>query len=211
MRLLSALLHFVKITSSRYKIDESHSIGHSMDVLHFSREILENSVKIYPYLREQEPVIYTSAILHDMCDKKYIDPNVGLSNINNLLYHRLKPNEIENIKHIINTMSYSTVKKSGFPTIGKYQMAYHVVREADLLAAYDFDRAIIYNMHHSDDDFMKSFENSKDLFENRMFKHNEDGLFITDYSKQKSVELCEKSRKQINSWKKIIDSYEKYV
>jgi GTP-binding protein HflX len=30
-------------------------------------------------------------------------------------------------------MSYSTVQKRGFPKLGEYQRAYHVVREADLL------------------------------------------------------------------------------
>ena len=169
MRLLPALIHFVKYTSSIYKIDESHAIGHAMDVLHYSQAIVESSLRNYPQLREQEPIIYTSAIIHDMVDKKYRDPKEALSVINSYLCHRLKPIEIETIKHIISTMSYSYVKRDGFPILGKYQMAYHVVREADLLAAYDFDRAIIYNMHHSSSDFIGSFENSKELFENRMF------------------------------------------
>jgi len=211
MRLLPALIHFVKYTSSIYKIDESHAIGHAMDVLHYSQAIVESSLRKYPYLREQEPVIYTSAIIHDMVDKKYREPKEALTAINTYLCHRLKPVEIESIKHIISTMSYSYVKKEGFPMLGKYQMAYHVVREADLLAAYDFDRAVIYQMHHSSSDFTSSFENSKELFENRMFKHEEDGLFITDYSKEKSKELTINAHAQIASWKKIIDSYEKYV
>lgn len=211
MRLLPALIHFVKNTCSRYKIDESHAIGHAMNVLYYSQCIVNATAYQFPYLREQEPVIYTCAVLHDMFDSKYRDPKESLADINELLYHRLKPVEIETVKHIISTMSYSHVKKDGFPILGKYQLAYHIAREADLLAAYDFDRAIIYQLHHSTDDFTKSFENSKDLFENRMFRHEADGLFVTDYSKEKSKELYIKSKLQIASWNKVIDSYEKYI
>jgi HD superfamily phosphodiesterase len=211
MRLLPTLIHFVKCTCARYKIDESHAIGHAMDVLHYSRSIVNATAYRYPYLREQEPIIYTAAVLHDMFDRKYRDPKESLSDMNKLLSHRLKPNEIETVKHIISTMSYSHVKKEGFPMLGKYQMAYHVAREADLLSAYDFDRAIIYRMHHSTDDFTKAFENSKELFDNRMFRHEEDGLFVTEYSKEKCKELYAKSTMQIASWTKVIDSYEKYI
>jgi HD superfamily phosphodiesterase len=211
MRLLPSLIHFVKYTSALYRIDESHAIGHAMDVLHYSQSIISGSSSKYPYLKSQESIIYTAALLHDMVDKKYSDPKTALATLNTYLCHRLKPFEIDTIKNIISTMSYSTVKRDGFPELGKYQMAYHVVREADLLAAYDFDRALIYQMHHSSDDFAAAFENSKVLFENRMFKHETDGLFITDYSKEKSKELSAKSQAQISSWKKIIDSYEKYI
>ena len=241
MRLLPALIHFVKYTSFQYtpfrikdaqsnrsnpfisapeggilnenwcKIDESHAIGHAMDVLHYSQSIVNATARKYPYLREQEPVIYTAALIHDMVDRKYREPKEALNTINSYLCHRLKPVEIETVKHIISTMSYSHVKKEGFPLLGNYQMAYHVVREADLLAAYDFDRAVIYRMHHSTDDFTDSFDNSRELFENRMFRHDVDGLFVTDYSKKKSKELAVKAQEQIESWKKVMDSYEKYV
>ena len=50
------------------------------------------------------------------------------------------------IGDIIGSMSYSKVKKNGFPELGDYQTEYNIVREADLLAAYDIDRAIIYRI-----------------------------------------------------------------
>jgi hypothetical protein len=211
MRLLPALIHFVKYTSLQYKIDESHSLGHAFDVLHYSQAIVNASIDKYPFLKQQETVIYTAAVIHDMVDKKYRDQKEALSSINSYLCHRLKPAEIETVKHIISTMSYSYVKKEGFPLLGSYQMAYHVVREADLLAAYDFDRAIIYRMHHSTDDFIKSFDNSKEVFDERVFKYDSDGLFITNYSKEKSKELTIKAHEQIASWKYIMDCYDKYI
>ena len=38
--------------------------------------------------------------------------------------------------------------KNGFPDMGEYQTAYNIVREADLLCAYDFDRCMIYQMYN---------------------------------------------------------------
>jgi hypothetical protein len=210
MRLLPALIHFVKYTSYQYKIDESHAVGHAMNVLQYSQEILNASLQEYPYLKEQEPIIYTAALIHDMVDKKYREPTEAIHTIDSHLCNHLKPNEIETVKHIVSTMSYSTVKKQGFPLLGKYQMAYHIVREADLLAAYDFNRAIIYKMNHDNSDFPECFENSKSLFEKRMFQHEADGLFITKYSKQKSKELHENAKMQIASWVNIMNTYEKY-
>jgi len=90
-------------------------------------------------------------------------------------------------------------------------MAYHIVREADLLAAYDFNRAIIYKMNRENSEFAECFENSKALFEKRMFQHEADGLFITKYSKQKSKELHENAKMQIASWETIMKSYDSIV
>ena len=39
MSLLNKLLHFVILTSNKYKIDESHGLKHSMDVLQFAYKI----------------------------------------------------------------------------------------------------------------------------------------------------------------------------
>jgi hypothetical protein len=199
------------LTSLHNGIDESHSVGHALNVLHNVHEIYTASLPIYPYLKEHEPVIYTAAIVHDMCDGKYVNKQEGIQKINDVLYCKLKPQEIETIKHIISTMSYSVVKRDGFPTLGKYQMAYHIVREADLLAAYDFDRAIIYHMNKSNGDFINSYENAIAIFNSRVLRHHEDALFITDYSKEKGLELKFKALMQMDHWKKIIDSYEKHV
>jgi hypothetical protein len=211
MRLLSSLIKFVQLTSLKHGIDESHSLGHALQVLHNVHEIYTASVNQFPYLKDQEPVFYTSAVVHDMIDKKYQDPKIAIKTIDDVLYRKLKPHEIEGIKHIISTMSYSTVKRDGFPNLGKYQMAYHIVREADLLAAYDFDRAIIYHMNKTNGDFLKSYENAFEIFQTRVLRHHEDDLFVTDYAKTKGYDLKFKAHMQIDHWKKIIESYEKYV
>lgn len=132
----------------------------------------------------------------------------GIKQINDLLQYKMNYHDIDIIKQIISTMSYSTVKKNGYPNLGKYQMAYHIVREADLLTAYNFDRSVIYHMHKTDGDFLKAYENALNLFENRVLRHHKDELFITEYSKKKGLELHDKALFQIQSWKKIIDSYD---
>ena len=186
--LLSKLFLFVQHIISINNIDESHSLGHSMNVLHLSNNIFKNEIIKNPLLEEQKKIIFISSIIHDMCDNKYMNVDDG----------------IEIIKQIITTMSYNKVKKNGFPDLGKYQLAYHIVREADLLSAYDFDRCMCYQMHKTNCDIYDAFINANNLFEKRMFRHNEDGLFITDYSKKESIILHTNSIKRIAAWKSIL-------
>jgi len=192
--------------SSKHIIDESHALSHSMDVLRISHDIYNVEVLKNPVLREHERIIYISAILHDMCDKKYMTETDGIIEICEFLEDKIDENEIDIIKKIISTMSYSTVKKNGFPEMGDYQNAYHIVREADLLSAYDFDRCMVYHMYKQNPDIEDAFHVANILFENRIFRHNEDRLFTTDYAKQQSIILHTSAIKQIYSWKTLLKS-----
>jgi len=138
-----------------------------------------------------------------------MDPKDGILQIQSFLTHKLKPYEIHTIEDIISTMSYSKVKINGFPDLGKYQMAYHIVREADLLTAYDIDRSIIYHLHKSTGDFLESYKNARELFDHRVLQHHRDNLFVTEYSKRKGAQLHEQALEKIKSWDFIIQSYEK--
>jgi len=204
MLLLSKLLQFVLFTSHKYSIDESHGIGHSMDVLHFAHNIYESEVHTNPFLKKHENIIYVSAIIHDMCDKKYMNQDDGIFEIEKFLQKKLPTNDIDVVKQIISTMSYSYVKKNGFPILGEYQHAYHIVREADLLTAYDFDRCMAYKLHLNGGDINDAFEDSLDLFNHRVLQHNKDNLFLTDYSLLKSRELQMQSLQRIQNWKQIL-------
>jgi HD superfamily phosphodiesterase len=206
MSLLSKLVHFVLLTTKKYNIDESHGLSHSMNVLHYANKIYESEIENYPILKNQEKLIYVSAILHDMCDKKYLDEAAGLREIESFLQEEdaLTPTEINMSKQIMSTMSYSKVKQLGFPIMGGYQKAYHIVREADLLTAYDFDRCIIYKINKNGGDLEDAFKNANELFENRVLKHNEDNLFLFDYSKRESVLLHEIALQRISGWKRIL-------
>ena len=93
-----------------------------------------------------------------------------------------KKEKIDVIGDIIGTMSYSKIKKNGFPDLGEYQNEFNVVREADLLAAYDIDRAIIYNMTKSNNDF--EF-NCSSRFEDEVNKYSYMWKNEGEYSKKR--------------------------
>jgi len=202
--LLVKMFHYVNLVSFKYSIDESHSIGHSMNILHFANQIFDSEQLRYPKLREQEKIIYVSAVLHDMCDKKYMNERDGLNELERFLVPKITPVEIYATKKIVSTMSYSKVKKNGFPDLGDYMHAYHIVREADLLCAYDFDRSMIYHIKQNGCSLSVAFSNAEELFQTRMFQHNADGLFITEYSKQKSLELELEARIRIQTWRELL-------
>lgn len=204
MSLLNKMLHFVLLTSQKYSIDESHGLSHSMNVLRYASEIYESELEMHPIIKQHEKIIYVSAALHDMCDKKYMDQTEGISEIEEFLAeNKMTPIEVNVVKLIISTMSYSTVKKNGFPNLGPYRRAYHIVREADLLSAYDFDRCMIYNIHKKQGNLDEAFQDAMNIFDIRVMKHNNDGLFLTNYARQKSLELETQSLNQIATWKRL--------
>ena len=145
--ILNKLFGFVMSLCATHKIDESHGLSHSMDVLNYAHDIYEVEKEIHPELVDHEDIIYISAVLHDMCDKKYMNEVEGLKRIEDFIEKDIDTERKEIILKIISTMSYSIVKKNGFPNLGIYQNAYHCVREADILSAYDFDRCVIYDMY----------------------------------------------------------------
>ena len=204
MKLFNELSKFILHTSSKFKIDDSHNIIHSMNVLHFAHNIYQQEVHIHPGLKEHTNIIYLSATLHDMCDNKYMDEEEGLSRINDFLDSHISEDETKVVTSIINTMSYSKVKASGFPDLGIYQKAYHVVREADLLSAYDFDRCIIYDLKVNKNSFETSFYHAEELFSRRVLQHGEDNLFTTEYAKNVYPLLHSQSIQRINNWRKML-------
>jgi HD superfamily phosphodiesterase len=205
MSFLTKLFNYVLLASAKYNIDESHGLSHSMNVLQFASELYQNELPKHSHLEDHERIIYTSAVLHDMCDKKYMNEIVGLLEIEDFLRPELEPFEIGAVKHIISTMSYSTVKKNGFPNLGIYQNAYNIVREADLLAAYDFDRTMIYQMKRNNNNIEEAFKNSNELFENRVLKHIDDNLITSNYGIKKALLLQFQATKRIVAWKKLLN------
>ena len=204
-RLFNNLFKFILQTSAKHKIDESHDISHSMNVLQYAHNIYEKEIYKNPVIKSHKNIIYISAALHDMCDKKYMNESEGIKAITDHLILITTPIENEIISKIIQTMSYSKVKKDGFPELGVYQSAYHIVREADLLSAYDFDRCIIYDMKVNGNSFADAYDHAESLFQHRVFKHAEDNLFTTEYANTHYLSLHNQAIQQINTWKKILN------
>jgi len=175
----------------KYDIDDSHGLKHSMEVYHFAERIVSSELPKNPHLESQEIVIYVAAILHDMCDKKYMKETDGVCDIRECMEPVIGTEQMDVVIQIITSMSYSTVRKNGYKDLGEYQLAYHIVREADLLAAYDIDRCIIFGMMLDGLAYSDAKVRARELFERRVMEYRNDGLFITEYSQQKSAELHE--------------------
>jgi HD superfamily phosphodiesterase len=176
--------------TKKYNIDESHSLKHSMEVQRFAENIYVSELGLNPSLLTQKNIIMASAILHDMCDRKYVpDEATAIREMREYMAAFLTEGELDAIVSIITTMSYSKVKKNGYPDLGEYQLAYHIVREADLLAAYDIDRCIIYGMSVDKLAYSVAVDRANVLFVDRVMKYRSDGLFVTEWSKAKSLEL----------------------
>ena len=195
--LIIKAFELVMLLSKKFNIDESHSLKHSMEVYNFALRIYESELHMNAYLEEQKDIIVLAAILHDTIDKKYVAEEEGIEEIRKYLNGLVTFEKLDIIFQIITTMSYSTVKKNGFPLLGDYQLAYHIVREADLLAAYDIDRCIMYSMYTKNANYSEALDMAIVLFDNRVLKHRKDKLFVTIYSKKLSVNLHKKAKKDI--------------
>ena len=187
--LINQAFRFVIQTSQEYNIDESHALKHSMEVFNHANSIYENELLKNQGLENDRKIIYLSAIVHDMCDKKYMDEDTGIENMNKYLKDYISNEELIDVSYIIKTMSSSKVKINGYPDFKEHQQAYHIVREADLLAGYDLNRCIIYKMMRDKFSYTDALLESKNLFETRILNYRKDKLFITNYSKNKSLLL----------------------
>ena len=205
LNLVNCGFKYVVETSELYKIDESHALKHSMEVYGFAKKIYESELIKNSYLKEQREIIYMAAIGHDMCDKKYMNEKEGINRYQNYLSEFMIPSDLEIMGKIIGTMSYSKVKVNGYPDLGEYQLAYHIVREADLLAAYDIDRCVMYTMHRDNSNYTTALQEALNLFDYRVFRMRQDRLFKTDYSKRESIKLNKKAKKDVESLKEILN------
>ena len=201
---LSKLFNIVLMTISKYKIDESHGIIHAMNVLHNCDHLIDSVIQKQPEIEEHRKIIYSAAILHDMCDKKYMNEDEGMKEIKSYIYDSISNTELDVMENIVSMMSYSKVKKKGFPELGQYQTAYHVVREGDLLAVYDFDRCMIYHKTQNNADVHSAFQDAYSLFQTRIFKHQEDGLLLFPYSNEQHTILSGQAHIRIQHWRKIL-------
>jgi hypothetical protein len=204
LQLVNNAFNYVVKTSKFYKIDESHALKHSMEVYGFTKKIFESEVLKNPLLENQREIIYMASIGHDMCDKKYIDEKEGIERYKNHLSYLMPSDKLEIMGKIIETMSYSKVKANGYPKFEEYQLAYHIVREADLLAGYDIDRCVMYSMFKDNVEYCDALTEAIEFFDNRVFRMRQDRLFKTEYSRNLSLKLHKKAKIDVESLKEIL-------
>ena len=104
-------------------------------------------------------------------------------------------------------MSYSKVKKDGFPNLGENQKLYHIVREADLLAGYDIERCIVYGIIGRDMEYIESCKASKELYFIRMAKQIENNLFTTKFGIKEATKLDKENKERIIELDDLLDDY----
>jgi hypothetical protein len=173
------LLEFIYNYCESLGIDESHGLKHSMNCINWVYRLIQDDILPNDQL---QMAIYAAA-LHDMCDKKYTNPEIASRIIHTwLLSQQWSIEMADTLISIINNMSYSLLKQRAnggepiFPNYGKWQRAYHLARHADLLDAYLVGRCFIYTQHIeptiSDSDCWKRVE---ELFRIRVFNYVSDG------------------------------------
>ena len=75
--MLSQVIEFIQNTCILFNIDDSHGLGHAIKTLLWSLRISKD-MKLTFY---ESKVIQLSCLLHDMCDKKYMDEQFGVNRI----------------------------------------------------------------------------------------------------------------------------------
>lgn len=177
---MNFLLAFVENQCIKYGIDESHGVKHARSTWIRALEILQT----LPDVREDEKrVALYSAALHDTCDSKYCPVYEASLDIRDFLLDlHMEPEEIQAVLDIVTTMSYSKLKKSmvngaiQYPDHGKWQRAYDVARNADLLDAYIVARCVIYNRHiYPEKTEDEHWARAEQLFNQRIFTYVSDG------------------------------------
>jgi len=209
--LFSRLVSFISLQSKKYNIDSTHGLPHSLQIYGFARKIYESEVVRFPELQQAEPVITCAALLHDMCDGKYMDKAAGLAEIQQFLCSDtpLQPAEIQAVSDIVSTMSYSWVQKHGYPELAEpYMRAYHVVREADLLCSYDVDRCILFKLDQVERqgatqlNFQEALVNATELFESRMLPLRGRGYYTTEEGNREACRLEIEALQRLLFWAK---------
>lgn len=221
MTLLSQILLYVLAITKQNNIDESHAVIHALKTVKIADEIYRAELSYNPYLVEQQNVIYASALVHDICDKKYVQGVKQFdcfSNLHVFLSGAEGGGSVsvqDGIKFanavlsIITTSSYSYVKRFGYPEyLGSATLAaYHIMREADLFDGYDIERSIVYALYHVgevEQQLDKAVKEVSEFFGGRVLQHRSDELFVTEYSKDRSIIADVYAAHSLRKWRGIV-------
>jgi len=196
---MESLFLFIEDMCKRHNIDESHGIKHAKGTMLRAHQL----ISMMPEMDQDERrMALFAAALHDMCDHKYTDVKESSKEIRYWLIWRGWINEdADALIKIITTMSYSKLKDNfangqGYPDHGKWQMAYHVARHADLLEAYVVARCILYDRHkYPERTEDQHWLRAEELFKTRVFTYVTDGwIFLPGALKQ--VDALEEEAKR---------------
>jgi hypothetical protein len=205
MSKMDKIIQFINDTCIKYNIDESHGLKHSIQTHEWSQKL----TKDIKHCATESVIIKLSCLLHDMCDKKYMDENEGINNIITFLKYELDVSDeiVEAVVFIINTMSYSKVIKNGYPDFKSdksLKFCYHIVRNSDLLESYDPERCIGYQIRCGGsrrDGIIKMLE----LFDNRILKLIQNGYINIEPAIKYAEELHQEALGLLDKYKNELD------
>lgn len=160
-------------------MDDSHNEKHAKEVLFWTIDILRHqSMSKYEMLTAAQ-----CALLHDTIDPKYPIDFTDEVRSHLALFH--ETSHVDVMLKVMNTISYSKVVVDGevrFPswmeTNPTHTRLYHTVREADLLASFNIARMIEYRHHLGGKTDKEIREEVLELYDARMGRLVERGLFV---------------------------------
>jgi hypothetical protein len=169
----------VKQLSKEGGVDDSHNEKHAKEVLFWTIDILRHqSMSKYEMLTAAQ-----CALLHDTIDPKYPIDFTDEVRSHLALFH--ETSHVDVMLKVMNTISYSKVVVDGevrFPswmeTNPTHTRLYHTVREADLLASFNIARMIEYRHHLGGKTDKEIREEVLELYDARMGRLVERGLFV---------------------------------
>lgn len=170
------------------RIDDSHNEKHSKEVLFWTIDILRHPKTTKDPLKIK--MAAQCALLHDALDRKYATDFSSTVSDHLQLFHT--EDEVEVMMKIMRTMSYSEIRKNGFPTWiqeSPYQQLFHIVREADLLSSYNLARMVEYRRHLGGFTDQKIKDEIVELYDRRMGRLVEHGLFVLPGSAERAAQL----------------------
>jgi HD superfamily phosphodiesterase len=150
-----------------YGIDSSHDTSHAIRVMELAVNFAQND--LLP--NDEIYVCILASMLHDTIDKKYMNEDEAAIDVENWLRDNGIKNELRiATMKIITNMSYSTCLKkklkgkNPYPDdLGRFTTAYHIVRHADLIDAYDPQRCYDYVLSKLSDKYVTDDEQKKQV------------------------------------------------
>lgn len=192
-RTLLSSYHLARHLGRQMGIDNSHNHVHSKEVLHWATEILRRLDT-----DERQKIsnigclhIGHCALLHDLLDKKY-DTELSVKDQVHLHLGQWFPApQAQQMINVMEGISYSKTVRTGadgnrsveFPLWVRdhpeWSQVYHVVREADLLAAYNLARMVEYRRCRFPELSIDEIRaDMRSLFDRRIRTMVDDGLFV---------------------------------
>ncbi len=204
---LDKIYLFIRDTCERFHIDEGHGLEHSKTILNYCEQLVIH----YELSDRQKLMIELASLLHDMCDKKYMNEAEGIVRIEDFLLDELGVDKllVGEVEFIILNMSYSKVQKNGYPdfTYTKYlEMPFHIVRNADLLCAYELERCMEYQ-RRCGGSRKECLEKMFEIYENRVSKHIE----LKHIQLEPAIQIAKELEKQcLMDYEKYVEEYKMY-